>query len=334
MSNEAWLSIAGWLGSYTPGAGIRSGRSNGSSGSSTNSGSGIIWPGLSETSLSSIRTVPEPALFTAAPPLPAALPESVVRTISRRPPGSRSGRQSGHVYSLGSAWLMAPPLLEARLSRKRASSTRTRPGDQFWMPAPASSEKPSRIVRSLNVTSSAVGWISNSRSMPRCSIGEPSGGKPPSTIVAPRPVAPAPSIDHRVADVEVARAVAVLVERRDLELVDAGLDRDRVGAGTGVGLLDRGAQRAAAAERRADPVAGTRVARVDDAVDLEGRGTSQSWHEHRERDHDQRRKGACECNASGGGSKQAGRFTTPERPKGTHAWRISSLLAAPPTRVT
>ena len=76
----------------------------------------------------------------------------------------------------------------------RAFSTRTRPGDQFWMPAPASSEKPSRIVRSRIVTLSAVGWISNSRSMPRCSIGEPSAGKPPSTIVAPKPVAPAPSM--------------------------------------------------------------------------------------------------------------------------------------------
>jgi hypothetical protein len=48
-------------------------------------------------SLSSIRTVPEPALLTAAPPPPEALPENVDLTISRRPPGRSCGRQSGQV---------------------------------------------------------------------------------------------------------------------------------------------------------------------------------------------------------------------------------------------
>jgi hypothetical protein len=90
--------------------------------------------------------------------------------------------------------LTPPPDFDARLSITRMSSSRTRPGDQFWMPAPASSENPSRIVSLEIVTCIAVGWISNSRSIPRCSSGEPSGGKPPSRIVAWSPVASAPTI--------------------------------------------------------------------------------------------------------------------------------------------
>ena len=97
-SNSAWLTIAGESGSYTPGAGTSGGGSvSGSSGSGTYSGSTIIWPGLSEMSLRSIRTVPEPELFTAAPPPPEALPDSSESVISRRPPGRSIGRQTGQV---------------------------------------------------------------------------------------------------------------------------------------------------------------------------------------------------------------------------------------------
>ena len=56
------------------------------------------------------------------------------------------------------------------------------------MPPPPSSEKPSRIDSDLNVTLPALGWISNSRSMPRASTGALGSGKPPSMNVAPAPV--------------------------------------------------------------------------------------------------------------------------------------------------
>ena len=152
----------------------------------------------------------------------------------------------------------------------RMSSRRTRPGDQFWMPAPASSEKPSRIVSLDIVTCIAVGWISNRRSMPRCSSGEPSGGKPPSRIVALSPVAPDADDRHGVVDVEVAGRVAVLVDDRDLELVGARADLDPVDARVGVRLGDRGAQRAEPAERRAAAVARAGVGGVRRTVDDEG----------------------------------------------------------------
>jgi len=71
------------------------------------------------------------------------------------------------------------------------------------------------------------------------------------------------------ADVVVAGLVEVVVDRRDLELVGAGEDPDRVGARKRVGLLDRGTQRAPVVERPALPVADAGVDGVRGLVDEE-----------------------------------------------------------------
>ena len=67
-----------------------------------------------------------------------------------------------------------------------------RPEDQLTTPPPYSSEYPSRIVRLRKVTLPAVGWISNSRSIPLTTGSAPGSGKPASITVAP-PVSPDPA---------------------------------------------------------------------------------------------------------------------------------------------
>ena len=139
-SNLPSLKIALATGSYTPGAGMYS-IGSGSSGSMICSGSGIIRPGLSTISLLTIETVPSLTLWIAAPPLPAELPASLESVISTRPLGivAVGGRPVAHGYSNGSALLIAPPSLADRLSSRWTRSIRSRPGDQFWIAAPASS---------------------------------------------------------------------------------------------------------------------------------------------------------------------------------------------------
>ena len=72
---------------------------------------------------------------------------------------------------------------------------------------------------------------------------------------------------QRGGDVEVAVVGEVVVDRRDGDRVGAGGEGDRVGAGEGVGLLDRGAQRARAGAGLAGAVADVGVDTVVRAVD-------------------------------------------------------------------
>ncbi len=74
---------------------------------------------------------------------------------------------------------------------------------------------------------------------------------------------------HRVRDVVVTGRAGVLVQRRDLELVDAGRDLDDLPTAECVRLHDRGAQGAVPARRRTVPVAGAAVGLVERARDEE-----------------------------------------------------------------
>jgi hypothetical protein len=141
-SNWPSLTIALATGSYTPGAGMSS-TGSGSNGSMNWAGSGIISPGLSTTSLSTIETLPFETLLTAAPPPPAELPASLESTISTRPLGIVAVEGSeplGHWYANGSSLFRPPPSFCARLSSRWTFSSFKRPGDQFWIPPPPSSE--------------------------------------------------------------------------------------------------------------------------------------------------------------------------------------------------
>jgi hypothetical protein len=75
-----------------------------------------------------------------------------------------------------------------------------------------------------------------------------------------------------VVDVVVAGLVEVVVDRRDLELVDAGQDVDRVVAGEAVGLLDRGSDGARAGHGGAEAVADVAIGSVGRVVDGEAGG--------------------------------------------------------------
>jgi hypothetical protein len=141
-SNSPWLTIGLFCGSYTPGPGMNS-TGSGSSGSMNWAGSGIIWPGLSTTSLLVIVTVPFETLLTAAPPSLDELPASFEPVISTRPLGivAVGGSEPlGHSYANGSSLLRPPPAFAARLFSRWTFSRRSSPGDQFWMPPPPSSE--------------------------------------------------------------------------------------------------------------------------------------------------------------------------------------------------
>ena len=109
------------------------------------------------------------------------------------------------------------------------------------------------------------------RSRPGCSSGRPLEGEAAVDDHGARRGALVLLDVHRRGDVHVARRRQVVVDLRDLELVDAGPQLDRVAAGSRVRLHDRRAQRAGVRRRLALAVADADVDAVGGVVDGEGR---------------------------------------------------------------
>ena len=211
-------------------------------------------------------TCPAPELLIAAPPPPDALPLKIESTISRRPGRGGVVGWTTHGYSAGSSWLMPPPTFPERLS---LTMTLLEAGRALVPVLDAGAalvgvrlahrevlEEDVARVR-VDLEEAVHPALLDGRALERPAGVDDGEGH-------------ARALDrHRVRDVVVTGRAGVLVQRRDLELVDAGRDLDDLPTAECVRLHDRGAQGAVPARRRTVAVAGAAVGLVERARDEE-----------------------------------------------------------------